>query len=98
MRKKHKFFYSSHTNRSVMKAFDYYESVQKDLGDYFILSLEKCLASIDNNPEIFKIIHKNFRQAKVPKFPYIVLYRIIDTGIIIDNVFNTYRNPIKKIR
>lgn len=98
MRKKHKFFYTSRTNKSIMKAFDYYETAQKNLGDYFILSLEKCLASIDSNPEIFKVVHRNFRQAKISKFPYVVVFRIVDDGIIIENVFNTYLNPIKKIR
>ena len=98
MRKKHKLIYTSRAYKSILKAFEYYESAQKDLGDYFLSFLEECILSIDNNPEIYRIIHKNYRQAKVSRFPYVVIFRINGDEIIIENVFNTYLNPIKKIK
>lgn len=62
MRKKHKLIYTSRTNKSILEAFEYYESAQKDLGDYFLSSLESCISSIDGNPEIYKTVYKIYRQ------------------------------------
>ncbi len=98
MRKKHRLVFTSRANTNILKAFEYYETVQKDLGDYFLTSLENCIIYIDHNPEIFKTVFKNFRQAKIKRFPYVIIFRKIDDEIIIDNVFNTYQNPVKKIK
>lgn len=98
MRKKHKFVYTSRSHKSILTAFEYYESAQKDLGDYFLTSLEDCVISIDNNPEIYKEIYKTYRQAKIKRFPYVVIFRLNPDEIIIENVFSTYQNPIKKIK
>jgi len=98
MRKKHKLIFTSGANANILKAYEYYENAQKDLGDYFLASMENCIIHIDSNPEIYKAIYKDFRQAKVKRFPYVVIFRINNSEIIIDNVFNTYQNPIKKIR
>jgi hypothetical protein len=98
MRKKHKFIYTSRSYKSILKAFEYYEAAQKDLGDYFLASLEDCIISIDSNPEIYKNIYKTYRQAKVKRFPFIIIFRLNEDEIIIENVFNTYQNPIKKIK
>jgi hypothetical protein len=98
MRKKHKLIYTSRSHKNILTAFEYYESAQKDLGDYFLASLEECIISIDSNPEIYKMVYKTYRQAKVKHFPYVIIFRPDNEEIIIENVFNTYQNPIKKIK
>lgn len=98
MRKKHKLIYTSQSHKSILSTFDYYESAQKDLGDYFLSSLEECIVSIDAYPEIYKLIYKTYRQAKIKRFPYVVIFRLNEDEIIIENVFNTYQNPIKKTK
>lgn len=98
MRKKHKVIFTTRANNDILNAFNYYESAQKDLGDYFLNSLENSITSIDSNPDIYKFVHKSFQQAKVKRFPYVIVFECNDKEIIILTVFNTYQNPIKKIR
>ncbi|GGB74354.1 hypothetical protein GCM10007424_12830 [Flavobacterium suaedae] len=98
MKRKHKVTFTSRANNDVLIAFEYYESSQKDLGNYFLDSLENSIISIDNNTEIYKFIHKSFQQAKVKRFPYVIIFECKDKEIIILSVFNTYQNPIKKIK
>lgn len=98
MKKGRKVVYTSRAEKSITDAFDYYESAQADLGAYFIASLENCIKSISENPEIFIVFRKSYRQSKVKKFPYLVIYRITPEAVIIENIFNTYQNPIKKIK
>lgn len=98
MKKGPKLTYTSRANCSIIKAFEYYESAQKDLGSYFFASLEDCIISIAKNPEIYKAVYQNYRQAKITRFPYVVIYRIKTDAVVIENVFNTRQNPIKKIR
>lgn len=98
MKKGRKVIYTSPATKSIIKAYDYYESSQKDLGAYFIESLEKCIKCIADNPQIFIVFCKDYRQSKVKRFPYLVIYRIKPEEIIIENIFNTYQNPIKKIK
>jgi len=98
MRKRHKLIYTSRSLKSILAAFEYYESAQKDLGDYFLSSLEECIASVDSYPEIYKTIYKSYRQVKVKRFPYVIIFRLNEDEIIIENVFNTHQNPIKKTK
>ena len=98
MKRKHKFVVTTKAIINILDAFEYYEFSQPGLGDSFLEYLELSYRSIDNNPEIYKVIFKNFRQAKVNKFPYVIIYGIEQGEIIITKVFNTYQNPIKKIR
>lgn len=98
MKRERKLVYTTSFHESVLKAIDYYETAQKDLGDYFLASLADCLNSLKRNPEIYKVFFKSYRQAPVRKFPFVVVYRVKPDEIVIENVFNTYQNPLKKIR
>ncbi len=45
-----------------------------------------------------RLAFDNFRQVKLKNFPYLVIYSIEGEEIIVAKVFNTYQNPLKKIR
>jgi len=97
MKRKHKFVITTKAIINILDAFEYYELAQSGLGDSFLESLELSYQSIDNNPELYKIVFKSFRQAKVKRFPFVIIYTVENSEIIITKVFNTYQNPIKKI-
>lgn len=50
------------------------------------------------NPEIYKIAFSVFRSAKLSKFPNVAIYKVEQNEVIVTKVFNTYQNPIKKIK
>lgn len=79
----------------ILEAYIYYENAQKGLGEKFIKQLNKYFLRIQSHPKHFEI-KKNYREAFVQKFPYLIIFDIIDNKIIILSVFNTHQNPTKK--
>lgn len=79
----------------ILEAYIYYEDAQKGLGEKFMKNLDKYLRRIQNNPKHFQL-KKNYREAFIQKFPYLIVFDIIDYKIIVLSVFNTHQNPIKK--
>ncbi|WP_185207754.1 type II toxin-antitoxin system RelE/ParE family toxin [Chryseobacterium sp. C3] len=79
----------------ILEAYIYYENAQKGLGEKFMKQLNKYFVRIQNYPKHFEI-KKNYREAFVQKFPYLIIFDIIDNKIIILSVFNTHQNPTKK--
>lgn len=98
MKLSHNFVVTSKADLEISDAYLYYEFKQSRLGERFLIQLDKCFESIDINPSTFRIQFDDFRQAKIDKFPYLVVYRIDNTDIIIEAVFNTHRNPNKKTK
>ncbi|HCR74905.1 MAG TPA: plasmid stabilization system [Chryseobacterium sp.] len=79
----------------ILEAYIYYGNAQKGLGEKFMKQLNKYFVRIQNHPKHFEI-KKNYREAFVQKFPYLIIFDIIDNKIIILSVFNTHQNPTKK--
>ena len=82
----------------IAEAYSWYEQQKKGLGDEFLLALAECCSRIFNYPHVFQLKHKHFRQAGLKRFPYVVVYEIVKSKIIIYSVFHTSRNPAKKFR
>ena len=80
----------------ILEAYIYYENAQKGLGEKFMKQLNKYFVRIQDHPKHFEI-KKNYREAFVQKFPYLIIFDIIDNKIIILSVFNTHQNPTKKL-
>lgn len=80
----------------ITDAFHYYESKRIGLGDLFLNHLENYFERIIESPEHFPEKRKPYREAYLKRFPFLVIYTIEETKIIIYAVFNTSRNPDKK--
>lgn len=85
-------------NIDTIVAYEFYESRRKNLGEQFLDELNNCYKSIVLNYTTYKIVHTIYRQGVVKKFPFVILYSIDESDIIITAVFNTSRNPNKKIK
>ena len=77
-------------------AYDWYEVQQNDLGELFLASLNDCFTRIKLYPKANSKVKKNYRQARIKKFPYVVVYEVINTDIVVLSVFHTSRNPKNK--
>lgn len=82
-------------SQEILEAYIYYENAQEGLGEIFMKHLDKYLRRIQNNPKHFQF-KKNYREAFIQKFPYLIVFDIIDYKIIVLSVFNTHQNPTKK--
>ncbi|MBL7731821.1 MAG: hypothetical protein JNM88_11640 [Chitinophagaceae bacterium] len=51
---------------------------------------------LTQHPSYFGKVKKNFRQAALKRFPFVVVYEIIGYEVIVYAVFHTSRNPRSK--
>ena len=79
-------------------AYWYYEERQSGLGDSFEGEAEHSLKTIKRNPFLYQRKYKKFREALLRRFPFFIVYEIIDDKIIIHSFFHTSRNPKMKYK
>lgn len=80
----------------IIEAFDWYETQKEGLGLAFLNELENFYKSLNRNPFTYSYFEKPVREGKVNRFPYTVVYEIIDQTIIIYSVFMAKQNPSNK--
>jgi len=73
----------------------YYESKQKDLGVMFVLSWETAMEHIKEAPLLYQKKNKQLRTIKLNKFPYLLVFEIIENKIYIFRLTNAKINPKK---
>lgn len=88
---------SPNAEADVAEASLWYESQQTGLGEKFIQRVESYFFRIQNNPLHFPLKRGNLREAYIQKFPYIIIYQVIESNIIVFSVFNTHQNPERKL-
>lgn len=91
---------SSRAQKEMAQSWNWYEDRQQGLGDRFVKEIMKKIFTIEENPERYSIKFKQYREAIVEIFPFVVIYRINEHKkfIRIVAVFHTSRNPKKKYR
>lgn len=81
---------------NLLESALWYESRQIGLGEKFMQKVESYLLRIQNNPLHYPLKKGNLREAYIQKFPYVIIYEVIDNEIVVFSVFNTHQNPTKK--
>jgi abortive infection bacteriophage resistance protein len=79
-----------------LDAYIYYEEKSNGLGERFLKQLDIYLKKISENPENFQIKRKRYREAYIKKFPFLIIFEIIENKAIVYSIFNTNRNPANK--
>lgn len=92
----YQFSLSPNAEADLLETALWYESQQIGLGEKFAQKIESYFFRIQNNPLLFPLKKGNLREAYIQKFPYVIIYQIIENNIIVFTVFNTHQNPEKK--
>ncbi|MCD1115764.1 type II toxin-antitoxin system RelE/ParE family toxin [Chryseobacterium turcicum] len=87
---------SPNTEADLLEAALWYESRQIGLGKKFTQKVEFYFSRIQNNPLHFPLKKENLREAYIQKFPFIIIFEVIEKEIIVFSVFNTHQNPERK--
>lgn len=83
--------------KEIDESIEFYEGRSKGLGKQFLTYLNSYLKVLKTNPELFEIKKEpSYREMTLVKFPFVIIYEIIGTEIIIYSVFHTSRNPKMK--
>jgi plasmid stabilization system protein ParE len=75
------------------QAAAWYEKQQPNLGNDFILEIERCLGVIAEQPERFATVHQDIRRMTAKRFPYSVYFRVTAQSILVLAVFHSRRAP-----
>jgi plasmid stabilization system protein ParE len=79
-------------------AYNWYEDQQNGLGEAFLAELVTYYRKLEDRPTIFSYFHKHYRQVSLKRFPYVIIFEIDKTAVIVYAVFHTSRNPKNKLR
>ncbi len=79
-------------------AYDWYEEQKPGLGEEFLDELDGIYNKLSSHPEYFGKVKKNFRQAALKRFPFVIVYEIIKKEVVVFAVFHTSRNSKFKFR
>ncbi len=81
------------------EAYLWYETKREGLGDYLSLCFDEALESLKKNPN-YQVRYRDVRILNIKRFPYQIIFRIIDKKQIrIIAFFHARRNPsIWKVR
>lgn len=82
----------------VKNAYDWYEKQKPGLGEDFLKDLDSLYHKLELTPEYYGKVKKNFRQAALKRFSYVIVYEIIKNEVIVFAVFHTSRNPVHKFK
>ena len=80
----------------IAEAYLYYESQQMGLGDHFLSQLDTYLERIRAYPEHYPKKRSPYREVFIKKFPYLIIYEVVETKIIVYAVFNTWQDLGKR--
>jgi plasmid stabilization system protein ParE len=72
--------------RDLRDAFDWYEQQREGLGYEFLAEIETCYQKLVVNPEHYSYFNENFRRVKANRFPYLLIYEIEDSRVIVNSV------------
>lgn len=79
-------------------AYQWYEKQREGLGDMFLSALDIGLKTIQSAPTANAKVKKNYRQARLNRFPYVIIYELIRSEIVVLTIFHTKRNPRQKYK
>jgi toxin ParE1/3/4 len=79
--------------RDYREAVDYYEDQRKGLGDEFAAEIDAAIARIMRHPETWPQISQHSRRVLARRFPYDVVYQLVDDRIYINAVRHLRRMP-----
>jgi plasmid stabilization system protein ParE len=80
----------------ILEAYDWYDAQREGLGLEFLEELDAFYASLNRNPYIYSFYEEPVRQGRLKRFPYTVVYEVIDLKIIVYSVFMIRQDPSKK--
>jgi hypothetical protein len=78
----------------IQNSYFWYESQLKNLGEEFLEELYVIFEKLKQNPQYFGYSFDEFRDARLNRFPYLVIFKIEGNKVYINSVRHIRRTPI----
>jgi hypothetical protein len=79
----------------IRKAAGWHDRRSAGLGDAFVDLARQCVGEVIEDPERFGLSPAGVRYNRVPRFPYVVLFDLVDDEILMLGVLHTARSMEK---
>lgn len=79
----------------LREAFGYYEERRAGLGFEFLRAVRLSLAAIERGPEHFPIAVDDIRMVPLRRFPYVVYFVILESGVSVLAIIHGRRHPMR---
>ena len=79
--------------KDIAEASGWYEGQRAGLGNDFLLGVEEARDCIGAMPRLYAIAHRGLRACPIPRFPYILYYRIRKKQLVVVAVVRGGRDP-----
>jgi len=76
-----------------LESVAYYESQQAGLGQRFLEAVSEAVRRIQARPDMYRLIDQAWRQCRIPRFPFGIIYRVKHRRIQIIAVMHLHRRP-----
>lgn len=83
--------YHPHFENDVRDAAEWYDDRSPGLGDAFISIVRQSTDSVIADPERYAVTEAGLRYVKLPRFPYVVLFAVMDNELLFLGVLHTAR-------
>lgn len=80
----------------IVEAYCFYEEKRIGLGEEFLEHLNMYFERILIHPTRYPQKRRPYREAFLKRFPFLIIYEIINESIVVYSIFNTWLNPEKK--
>jgi len=77
----------------IDEAYLWYESRRTGLGEEFLAEVNGTLDTMREMPELYAVVHRDTRRAMLVRFPYSLLYRLVNKEVIVVACFHGKRDP-----
>ena len=85
-------------DQEFLEAIDYYEQEFSAVSRAFIEEFLRSLEFIRQFPEAWQKVDRHTRKCLLKRFPYVILYIVEETSIIITAVAHQHRHPDSYLR
>jgi len=79
--------------QDLAEAYAWYEGRRIGLGEEVLSCIDACIEVIRRTPEMYALVHENYRRGLVRRFPYVVFYEYVKGTVTVYSVFHTSRDP-----
>lgn len=77
----------------IDEAYLWYESRRSGLGEQFLADVNQTLDRVREMPELYAVVKRDTRRAMLERFPYSLLYWLVNSEVVVVACFHARRNP-----
>jgi len=89
--------FSARSQEEANIAIEYYDSINPELGNRFFIELLEIYQKLSITPQFYSFISSirktAVRDVKLPSFPYVVVYEIIENTVYVISILSSHRKP-----